>query len=166
MIFISMYKKTLLEEIVKKISKKIINERKSDELSLNLSRLIVNQFKIKEDFELVDIYFERGDEYASFDLICSFKKDNKLDEPFSIHAEADMQEMEIEITFNPKNFPESMNDLVAEVKETIEHELEHVEQQNFEDMGFEREDDIEDEDEEYNFKYLTSNDEIPAYLRG
>ena len=58
-----------------------------------------------------------------------------------------------------------MSDLVAEVKETIEHELEHVEQQNFEDMEFEREDDIED-DEEYNFKYLTSNIEIPAYVRG
>ena len=77
MIFISMQKNILLEEIAKKISRKIINERKSDELSLNISRLIVNQFKIKEDFELVDIYFERGDEYASFDLICSFKKDNK-----------------------------------------------------------------------------------------
>jgi hypothetical protein len=32
-------------------------------------------------------------------------------------------------------------------------------------MDFEREDDIED-DEEYNFKYLTSNVEIPAYVRG
>ena len=40
-----------------------------------------------------------------------------------------MEEIYIEITFNPQSFPESMNDLVAEVKETIEHELEHVEQQ-------------------------------------
>lgn len=157
-----MYKKTLLEEIVKKISKKIITERKTDQLSLNLSRLVVNQFKAKEDFELVDIYFDRGDEYATFDLICSFKKDTKLDEPFSIHAEADMQEMEIEITFNPKNFPESMNDLVAEIKETIEHELEHIEQQNFEDMSVV----YSDDDEGDNFKYLTSNEEIPAYVRG
>jgi len=157
-----MKKNILLEEIVKKISKKIINERKSDELSLHLSRLIVNQFKEKEDFELTGIYFERGDEYASFDLICSFKKDTNLDEPFSIHAEADLQEMEIEITFNPKHFPESMNDFVAEVKETIEHELEHVEQQNFEDMSVE----YSDNDDKDNFKYLTSNEEIPAYVRG
>lgn len=161
-----MYKKTLLEEIVKKISKKIISERKTDQLSLNLSRLVVNQFKAKEDFELVDIYFDRGDEYATFDLICSFKKDTKLDEPFSIHAEADMQEMEIEITFNPKNFPESMNDLVAEIKETIEHELEHIEQQNFEDMEVEDDEDIDSNDPDNNFKYLKSNVEVPAYVRG
>ena len=92
--------------------------------------------------------------------------DKKMDEPFSISAEADMQEMVIYITYNPKNFPESMNDLVAEIKETVEHELEHIEQQNFEDMDVEGEGDIDDEDEEYNFKYLTSNVEIPAYVRG
>lgn len=157
-----MDKKILLNEIIKKISKKIINERKSDELSLNISRLIVNQFKIKKNFKLINLYFERGDEYASFDLKCSFKQDTELNEPFSIHAEADMQEMEIEITFNPKDFPKSMNDFVAEIKETIEHELEHIEQQNFEDM---RIDDIE-YDYGDNFKYLISNEEIPAYVRG
>jgi hypothetical protein len=77
-----------------------------------------------------------------------------------------MEEIYMEITFNPQHFPKSMSDLVAEVKETIEHELEHVEQQNFEDMDVERRDDTEDEDEEYNFKYLTSKIEIPAYVRG
>jgi hypothetical protein len=160
-----MRKNLILEKIIYNIKKNLINERKSDELSMKLSRMVIKQFKKDEDFELYDLRFDRGDEYAVFDFKCYFLEDIDLDDPFSIHAEADMEEIYIEITFNPQHFPESMGDLVAEVKETIEHELEHVEQQNFEDMEFEREDDIED-DEEYNFKYLTSNIEIPAYVRG
>jgi hypothetical protein len=155
----------IIESLISRIKKRLVTERKSDELSMKLSRMVIKQFKKDEDFELYDLRFDRGDEYAVFDFKCYFLEDIDLDDPFSIHAEADMEEIYIEITFNPQHFPESMNDLVAEVKETIEHELEHVEQQNFEDMDFEREDDIKD-DEEYNFKYLTSNVEIPAYVRG
>ena len=156
----------IIESLIGRIKKRLVTERKTDELSLQLSRQVIKQFKKDEDFELYGLRFDRGDEYAVFDFKCYFLEDIDLDDPFSIHAEADMEEIYIEITFNPQSFPESMNDLVAEVKETIEHELEHVEQQNFEDMEFERQDDIEDDDEEYNFKYLTSNVEIPAYVRG
>jgi hypothetical protein len=156
----------LIENLISRLKKRLVTERKTDQLSLELSRMVIRQFKKDEDFELNNVTFERGDDYATFDFKCYFLEDIDLDDPFSIHAEADMEEIFIEITFNPQHFPESMDDLVAEVKETIEHELEHVEQQNFEDMDFEREDDIEDDDEEYNFKYLTSNVEIPAYVRG
>jgi hypothetical protein len=156
----------LIETLVKVIKKRIINERKSDELSLYLSRITINQFKKEEDFELNDLRFDRGDEYAIFDFKCYFSEDSDLDEPFSINANADMEEINVEITFNPNNFPESMNDLVAEVKETIEHELEHLEQQNFEDKETYDVEDYRHDDEDYNFKYLTSNIEIPAYVRG
>ena len=156
----------IIESLIGRITTRLINERKSDELSMKLSRLVIKQFKKDEDFELYDLRFDRGDEYAVFDFKCYFLEDIDLEDPFSIHAEADMEEIYMEITFNPQHFPKSMSDLVAEVKETIEHELEHVEQQNFEDMDVERRDDTEDEDEEYNFKYLTSKIEIPAYVRG
>lgn len=155
-------KQILIESLIKRLSKKIISERKTDELSLNISRLIIKQFKKKEDFEFEGIYFERGNDYASFDLTCEFIEDEELDEPFSVSAEADMQVMEIEITYNPNKFPDAMNDLVAEIKETVEHELEHIEQDNFEDMYVQ--DNEYDRDD--NFKYLTSNKEIPAYVRG
>jgi len=161
-----MKKHLILEKIVNNVKNRLISERKSDEISMKLSRLVINRFKKNEDFELYDIRFDRGDEYAIFDFKCYYIEDNDLDEPFSVHAEADMEEIVIEITFNPDDFPKSMNDLVAEVKETIEHELEHVEQQNFEDMDVYSDDDTFDEDEDYNFKYLTSNVEIPAYVRG
>jgi hypothetical protein len=161
-----MRKNLIIEKIILNVKKNIINERKSDELSLKISRMIVNHFKKNKNFKFEGIYFERGDDYASFDLKCKFIKDNNLDEPFSIDAGADMQEMDIEITYNPKDFPKNMNDLVAEIKETVEHELEHIEQQNFEDMAVDKQEDINSDDEEYNFKYLTSAVEIPAYVRG
>jgi hypothetical protein len=159
-------KEILIENIIKKIKRNLIIERKSDELSLRLSRLVINQFKIKEDFELENIHFERGDEYANFDFFCYFIEDKKMDDPFSIRGSGDIQEIEIEITYNPDAFPKSMYDLVAEVKETIEHELEHVEQQNFNDMYVKNDEEYDEEDEDYNFKYLMSNVEVPAYVRG
>ena len=138
-------KEILIENIIKKIKRNLIIERKSDELSLGLSRLVINQFKIKEDFELENIHFERGDEYANFDFFCYFIEDKEMDDPFSIRGSGDMQEIEIEITYNPDAFPKSMNDLVAEVKETIEHELEHVEQQNFNDMYVKNDEEYDEE---------------------
>jgi len=156
----------LIENLISRIKKRLVTERKTDELSLQISRLIIDKFKKKENFKIEGIYFERGEDYASFDLKCKFIKDTKMDDPFSIDAEADIQEMEIEITYNPNEFPESMNDLVAEIKETVEHELEHIEQQNFEDMETKNDEDIDKDDPDHNFKYLKSNVEIPAYVRG
>mgnify|MGYP000424413517 CR=1 FL=1 len=70
-------------------------------------------------------------------------------DPFSVRGSGDMQEVEIEITYNPDEFPKSMNDLVAEVKETIEHELEQVEQQNFDDMYVKNDEEYDEEDEDF-----------------
>jgi hypothetical protein len=156
-----MRKSLIIERLIKKIKNKLISERKSDQLSLYISRLIINQFKKKEDFQLEDLEFERGDEYALFNLYCYFIEDENLNEPFSIRAEADMETMEIEITFNPSYFPDVMQDLVGEVKETVEHELEHIEQQNFEDV------ELADKSTGEDFvEYLTSDKEVPAFVRG
>ena len=135
---------------------------KSDEISLKISRVIIKQFNKKEDFEIEGITFERGDEYASFDLYCSFIKEEDYNEPFSISAEADAETLEIEITYDPKAFPKNMKDLVAEVKETVEHELEHIEQQNFEDMDVNDEFEYEEDDFfEYCITHCTS---YPSFL--
>lgn len=154
----------IFEKIVDRLKNNLINERKSDEISLKLSRFVITQFKKEENFTMEGIQFDRGDEYANFDMSCFFIKDNDFNHPFSIDAGSDIQSLDIEITYRPKDFPKHMNDLVAEVKETIEHELEHIEQQNFEDMSIIY--NYDQEDGEDNFKYLTSNQEIPAYVRG
>lgn len=152
----------IIESLISIIKKRLVTERKSDELSLNISRLIIRQFKKKEDFEIEGIIFERGDEYASFDLYCSFIKEEDYNEPFSISAEADAEILVIEITYDPKAFPKNMQDLVAEVRETVEHELEHIEQQNFEDMYV----NDNEYDEDGFFEYCISNKEVPAFVRG
>ena len=157
-------KTQIIENLVSRVKEIILLERKSDELSYFLSRMVIDNFKDGKDFDLEGLYFERGDDYASFDFKCSFIEDIEMDDNFSIYAEADMQELEIQITFNPNYFPRSLNDLVAEVRETIEHELEHIEQQNFEDMEVQDDEDTIEKDE--NFVYLTSNIEVPAYVRG
>jgi hypothetical protein len=154
-------KKYLIENIIKRVSQKLITERKTDELSLYISREIVNQFKKKEDFEIEGLYFQRGDEEASFNLICTFIEDEDFNHPFSVSAGADFDLLDIEITYRPQDFPKRMNDLVAEIKETVEHELEHIEQKNFEDLSVPKEDKKDD-----NLGYLTSSEEVPAYVRG
>jgi hypothetical protein len=154
-------KKYLIENIIKRVSQKLITERKTDELSLYISRKIINQFKKKEDFEVEGLYFQRGDEEASFDLICKFIEDEDFNHPFSVSAGADFDLLDIEITYRPQDFPKRMNDLVAEIKETVEHELEHIEQKNFEDLAVPKEDKKDD-----NLGYLTSLEEVPAYVRG
>lgn len=159
-----MRRDNLIENIAQRVKNKLLNERKSDELSMLLSRAIINQFKKNEDFVVENIHFERGNDYANFDMSCTFIKDEEFNHPFSVHAESDMESLDIEITYRPEDFPRHMTDLVAEIKETIEHELEHIEQQNFEDMSVVYS--YDKEDGEDNFKYLTSNEEIPAYVRG
>ena len=140
----------------------VINERKSDRISMELSRFIVNQFKKGEDFAMDGISIERGGDFARFDMSCVFIEDSDFNWPFSINAASDAESLDIEITFRKGDFPKHMNDFIAEIKETIEHEIEHIEQQNFEDMEVEY-NDFEDDD---NYKYLISNQEVPAYVRG
>lgn len=156
-----MIKKPYIKEIVSSIQKNILLERKTDQISLELSRNVIQAFKKGEPLFIEGLYLERGDEYAVFDFSCKFEEDEFLEEPYSISAYADMEDISLTITFNPNEFPKSMNDLVSEVKETIEHELEHVEQQNFEDMYVYNNIDSTDY-----FKYLISPVEIPAYVRG
>lgn len=161
-----MITKPKIIHIVKKIQNSIISERKTDKLSLYLSREVIDGFKLNQTIFIEGLYIERGDEYAVFDFTCVFVEDDEMEEPFSINAYGDMEDISLNITYNPEYFPFSMNDLVGEVKETIEHELEHVEQQNFEDMSVYNNEKIHQDDEDYNFKYLISKVEIPAYVRG
>lgn len=156
-----MKKNFLIEQIIGKVKKRIVTERKTDKLSLYLSRQVITFFKKNKNLTINDIYFERGNDYATFDFVCKFIKKKNFEHPFSIDATGDMENIELIITYNPDEFPQSMNDLVAEVKETIEHELEHVEQQNFEDMEVKFKTKPKND-----LEYFLSSVEIPAYVRG
>jgi len=164
--------------------KNILQELSGEETSreqfvLGASRDIVNAFKsgvrkYKDTFIL-----PRGGEEAEVNLDITFIKRPKQEYAFSIAAgfgpkkRGDEDALEMLVEYNPKWFPNAMNAFVAEVKETLEHELEHVGQQNFDDMYVvsNRYDQPLAYPEESpqaptHFLYLTSNVEVPAYVKG
>ena len=149
----------ILENVINKIKKNIIQESKLDSVINKIYRDIIKNFKIKNNF-VENYYFERANDYADIKLKCKFIRDKEFNYPFSISANAEFDNMEIEITYRPQDFPKNMVNLTAEVKETITHEIEHIGQHNFEDMYI-----IPKKYESY-IEYLTSPEEVSAYVKG
>ena len=144
------------------------------------SRYIINQFNatIGEDYEsesdgsLPSEYYREDDEvYATDDGFIDYTlelKFNPTDDydldgsPYIIEAEADNDTVMIQIIYNPDTIKSNMTLLVAEIKDAMRHELEHVAQYNL--FGKET---LESEPDDYPFyKYLMLRHEIPAFVRG
>jgi hypothetical protein len=141
----------------------IILENTLDTYTKDISKTIIDQLKGGgKNFER---YYEivRGVEEAAFDVLVKYHKAPKLEYSHSISGGGDMDTLEIDIQYNPKMFPGAMNSLIAEVRETIRHELEHVGQQSFEDMFI-----VAGDKTDYNTYqgYLTKPVEVPAYVKG
>ena len=83
--------------------------------------------------------------------------------PFVVNGQADEDTVVIQINYNPEGFPAAYNDLIAEVKDTLRHELEHVGQYAF---GKGVEPDGTDPDDVSSFEYFTLDYEIPAFVQG
>ena len=135
--------------------------RSNDEFVLHLSREIINSFKRGDKKYSKEVYWDRGDDYAEFDVKVRFIKRPKQEYSHSIEGGGSSEYLELIVEYNPKMFPAEMNRLVAEIKETITHELEHVGQQNFADMFVVRGVDYGSPDD-----YFTSREEIPAFVKG
>jgi len=136
-----------------------LNEGTFDSYILDISRQIINAFKRKKTLNLT-YTITRGGEEAEFDLVARFVPVPDLSQPYSISANSDMNSFNMSIEFNPTTFPQAFSDMVAEVKETVTHELEHIGQQNFEDMN------VKYSNYETTIEYYTSPQEIPAFIKG
>ena len=157
--------------------KDLLVEATREELVLATSRQIVYAFKRGDaeytlDFDLSGPKVA-GEDDANVELVVTFIKQSPLDYAFSISAGAELEDVSMEITYDPKQFPGAYNNLVAEVKETLEHEFEHVQQGVFEKSFIVS--NRYDEPLTYppdgirapsHFLYLTSNIEVPAYVKG
>ena len=89
------------------------------------------------------------------------------DLPFIIEATAheDKNRIEIHVFYNPVAFPKEMNYFVAEIKNTLRHELEHIAQFNL--FGKETYEYYRGKEDEAPFhKYLLLRHEVPAFVRG
>ena len=168
-------------KLVKIIQELTGEERSRSQFVLGISRDIINAFKNGSTRYTDTFDFSRGDEQAD-DINIDFKfiKRPKQHHAFSIGAsfgptkkDINIDSLEAKVEYNPKMFPNAMNAFVAEVKEVLEHEFEHIGQQSFEDMYImsNRYDEPLAYPEESpqaptHFLYLTSNIEVPAYVKG
>lgn len=140
-----------------------LQEGRYDNEVLVQSRYIINQFKanfgIKYEEETGGNI--EGIEYA---LIFKFIPSKKLGPiPFIVEGEADDDTVEITIRYNTTSFPKEYNNLIAEVKETLRHELEHMAQLNFEKgvrVGGQSQGRMP------LAQYLTLDYEVPAFVQG
>ena len=104
------------------------------------------------EFEITDLTFIPRDAY-------------KMNgEPYSIAADTDDEDIEIIIDYNPTVFPEEFNNFIAELKETLRHEIEHIIQFNFMPGAAEFIKNWKDGDSW--IEYLTRPQEIPAFVKG
>ena len=130
-----------------------------------LSREILELFKqnIGEPFEAGEIegYIEGSEVVLEYEVEVKFIPNDGIP-GYSFDASTDDEDIEIEITYNPGSFPAEFNNLNAELKETLRHEIEHITQ-----FGF----DLKGGFEQYKgkidfYKYLLLTHEIPAFVRG
>jgi cytidyltransferase-like protein len=84
--------------------------------------------------------------------------------PYLIDAAGGKDGIELIINYEPSSYPQFLNDLIAELKDTLRHELEHVGQENFE-KGI-RIGDVKNDADLPLPEYLTLDYEIPAFIRG
>jgi phosphopantetheine adenylyltransferase len=125
------------------------------------SRYIINQLKSNFGIKYEE---ETGGNVGNieYDLTFKFRPSKKLGIiPFIVEGEADYNAAEIKIQYNPESFPKEYNNLIAELKETLRHELEHISQFNFE-KGVE----IKYQDGMPLAQYLVLDAEVPAFVQG
>jgi len=140
-------------------------EGRYDQEVLKQSRYIINVFNStigREYEEKLKSKFEEIDYELQIDLIPNgIKTLGSL--PYVINGGADEDSISIQINYNPSLFPKAFNNLIAEVKDTLRHELEHLGQYYF---GKEVEPDGTDPDDVPSFEYFTLDFEIPAFVQG
>jgi hypothetical protein len=70
-------------------------------------------------------------------------------------------EIEIALVINPKDYPQNLYDILADLNDSVRHELEHAYQKNFR-----REIEFEDNDAPLDKEYYKQEKEIPAEIAG
>jgi len=140
-----------------------LQEGRYDAEVTNQSRYIINQFKANFGVKYEE---ETEGNIESLEYILEFKfiPSKKLGPIlFIVEGEADYDTAVITVKYNPTVFPKEYNNLIAEVKETLRHELEHIAQLNFE-KGTRVGD--QSQGEMSLAQYLVLDYEVPAFIQG
>lgn len=153
--------------LTKGLRRRLYEGSKYDQATLKIQRLIFTEFKDQlgtpfKNKEWSEYWLEGPEYVVFFDIGVKFIPKENYPIPYSIEGDAGDEDIQVKITYNPSSFPEEYNNLNAEIKETVRHELEHLAQYNFPNK---------ESIEKFRGKipwvqYLTLNHEIPAFVRG
>lgn len=159
-------KKQIMESIVKRIKNKLILEGSTDKPILDISRIVVSMFLRKTEGKFKYVLYRSGEE-VKIKVIVTLEEIENHNEPFEVLAEAFYDQITFNIKYDPDEFPKSMNDFVAEIKESTTHEIEHILQAHFEDTFINPfESDYDHDKRGGKFNYFLKKIEIPAFVKG
>lgn len=146
--------------------KHILFESTYDLPVLNNSRNAINLFKSKfgkyVEYSNDELMLDKHGKTISYEVIIKFIPQNSMNGmAYSFMAESDNERLRIAVKYVPTTFPIVMNSFIAELKETLRHEIEHISQRNKSKGGnFEKFNEIPF------YKYLLLRHEIPAFVMG
>jgi len=171
--FMKMANKAIAKTIMRKknfmTSNKVLplEEGRYDREVTIISRMIINFFKANIGKEVEETFEEAGElSDGPYDVelyLFPTDFDTLGPLPFIINAAGDEDAIAIQINYNLDSFPEAYNELIAELKDAIRHELEHTSQGRF-NKGVTP--DGIDQDDLPLVDYLTLDYEIPAFVQG
>jgi hypothetical protein len=141
---------------------KLFLERKNisgtyNEIVNDLSRSIFNSIKNEKD--KFETYFVL-DEDIYIDVYVELVKNKENKHKYNISGDSSVNDLSIKIEYNDEYFPKEYNNLLAEIKEVIRHEIEHINQFNFNYKIYQKYNDITYKE------YLLLRHEIPAFVKG
>ena len=142
-----------------------LEEGRYDNEAKMQSRYIINLFKAEFGNEFVDPKAGEGNiGDKKYILRVAFTPESLTSgASFEVDGYAQPKNITIGIKYNPEFFPEAYNELIASVKATVRHELEH-----FGQYHFDKDADVNVPEEGYSsrFEYLTDDYETAAYVQG
>ena len=113
-------------------------EGRYDQETLMQGRFLFDKFKAnfgkyhEEDTGGVIGFDKEKEKPIEYNLEFEFIPKKSLEGlPFVVDGEADDETIQIKVIYNPDRFPEAYNDLNAELRDTVRHELEHIAQFKF-----------------------------------
>lgn len=140
------------DEPVRKMVKDIVKIIKSDDTG---SWLLPSEISDDNEYQFhnvpgVQIYFDWDYDY-------------NIDSPYYLNGDYDGETdtMNVILIINPKDFPKSMYDIVADLNDIVRHEYEH----HLQEWGHSEEEET-GKDSRRGISYYLKKDEIPAEMKG
>ena len=142
------------------VTESLITEGRYDSEVLKLSRFIVNKLKKEFNREFKGNFKDKFED-VDYTLKLTLTPTTK-DYPYLVGASSGYDSLTISIEYNPEYFPAEYNELIAELKETLRHEFEHIAQLNFYKDSYPE----GNQDDLPMFDYLMLDYEVAAGVQG